>query len=350
MEGKNEQNVYPLPFARTLKMKLPMQILMLLCTLIFLAFTVISIILPDDHSIEFFLVRVSVIFFTLYSFYSWLSVVILKKAELKLTEDYIEYTDGLVKKALKWEEIESVKITAQYRSPTFIGLIKKGEKSFFTRLLHGFDDVFALKIPLYLLEGIDREKLYQTISSRLSLQIEEDNVPAESHEMLAARHENDKKEERKPPVIPEMRMLLKFLLVAVFAGALCGISINTFGAGIVIFPFLGCSWMIYIYERGTKKAGAGRLTKFALGLFSAAQVVIAVIVSIMLRYGIPFNIGNILQVTIEYLRHLITNPLGQSRVFSLMALLFFWGYLSRNPSSPQGHREKANEEKRGGSR
>jgi len=60
------------------------------------------------------------------------------------------------------------------------------------------------------------------------------------------------------------------------------------------------------------------------------------------------NVWN--QVKEEYLRHLITNPLGQSRVFSLMALLFFWGYLSRSPSSPQGHREKANEEKRGGSR
>ena len=47
-------------------------------------------------------------------FYSWLSVVILKKAELKLTEDYIEYTDGLVKKALKWEEIESVFMDGLY--------------------------------------------------------------------------------------------------------------------------------------------------------------------------------------------------------------------------------------------
>lgn len=170
MEIENKQDLYSLPFEKTLKMKLPIQIITLFVVVSLVA--AVSFITQDYYGLERFLANVFFIFSALYLFYHWLSVAVLKKARLILTEDYIEFADGFGKKVFKWEELESVKIES-YRGNAFFGIKERNKKkTFWTSIAHFFRDAFAIKIPFSLLGDTDLEKLYLTIS----WQIEKNNV------------------------------------------------------------------------------------------------------------------------------------------------------------------------------
>jgi fumarate reductase subunit D len=142
--------------------------------------------------------------------------------------------------------------------------------------------------------------------------------------MFLESHEASEREE--PQIIPLMRILFKALPAAVLMGVLYGVSLYIFNVNIIIIPFLGFAWLGYImYERGT--ASVNWISNFFLGLFSAGQMVVAVVTHLMLSLRIPFSIDNILQVTWEYLLLLIAKPMDQFPVFLTISLLFICGML-----------------------
>lgn len=314
---------YNIPFCQKSSFRWYLNAIFLFCTLGMAAGSVIFFVfISKDNPIEGF-------FFGLFSLglsslfgYQFISVSILKRFFIEITEEYLKFSVPFKSKKVYWREIYDVQ-GYNANNNTYIAILLEKDKNKKRKrtISNNFNSLYGVpacsfQIPLNLFKDIDAQRLLLTIDEQVNKIDKKDVINAENVEEIHEECGNS-----------IVKAISVSVLSCLIIGIIYGFSIYKLEKNYLVIPILGCFLIISCFNKYYIEKSFNLLVRLLVGLICFIQVPIGLIGLFMMSSKLSFTIQNIIEIIHEYCIYLVQNLSEQIIIIIIAVVCFLLGAL-----------------------
>lgn len=323
---------YEIPFYRKSSLNKKLKLLYLFFIVFLAALSLFFFfIFKESHSfIEIFggvfLLLTSILFL-----YLFITIDILNKFSIEITNEYIKVISPFSKKMAYWTDIYNVEVYVYNNNPMLSFLLtkdlnKKTRPSISNNLnaLSGMPPT-SFQISLNLFRDIDIEMLYNTIAKQLGA------IPKNTDAMITEI--SNQVYESQSSNLPKA-IMLSFVFTFII-GIIYGISLYFLESNYIIIPILGSFLVIVAFDRYYLEESFDLLIRCLVGLICSLQVPIAIVSTIFidLKLLLPHSkLSTILEMVILEIKNIFYHPLEYIVIIIIFIICFIIGLINGKPS------------------